>query len=170
MLVPSCLIMIPSSSLIDLKTFKISSSEAIVMSIGSVSSESISKSISSSSSDSSSSESMSKSISTSSISSSSESISISMSTSSSDCSSISTSLVSFSASFFKDSFTSSEISSFIVEASIPFAFSATTCSKFFIWSRASSTNDFFSVILLLNNLTYKYIHMLKNSIYDHQKH
>ena len=148
MWLPSCLTMIPSSSLIDLKTFKISSSDAFVRSIGSVSSESISKSISNSSSDSSSSESISMSISTSSMFSSSESISISMSKSSSDCSSISTSFDSFSVSFFKDSFTNSEISSFIVEASIPFAFSATTCSKFFICSSASSTNDFFSVILL----------------------
>ena len=36
-----------------------------------------------------------------------------------------------------------------VEASIPFAFSVTTCSKFFICNNASSTNDFFSLIFCI---------------------
>ena len=105
---------IPSSSLIALKTFKISSSDAPVKSIG-VSSESMSSSISISPSMSSSSASISMSIS----SSSEAGISISASTSTSSCSE-------------RDSFTNWLISSFIVEASIPFAFSAIASSTFFI--------------------------------------
>ena len=141
---PSFLMIIPSWSPIALKTFKISSSEAFVKSIGSSSSSSIVGNSNSSSNESSSS-SNSSSIGNSLSSSSSSSISVS----SSSCSPSSLSMYesnSESSSVSKDSFTNSLISSFIVEASIPFAFSETTFSKLFIWIRASSTRFCFSAI------------------------
>ena len=127
---PSFLTMIPSSSPIALNTFRISSSDASVKSIGLSSSESMSMSVSTSISTSSvsSSTSISTSISTSSVS---TSASTSVSKSTSSCSE-------------RDSFTNWLISSFIVEWSIPFAFSAIASSTFFIWISASCTNDLFS--------------------------
>ena len=126
---PSFLTMIPSSSPIALNTLRISSSEASVKSIG-LSSESMSMSKSKSMSISSA---LSASISTST-----SSVSSSMSTSTSTSSSSSCSD--------RDSFTNWLISSFIVEASIPFAFSAIASSTFFIWISASCTKFLFSCI------------------------
>ena len=152
--------MIPSWSPIALKTFKISASEAFVKSIGSSSSSSIvGNSNSSSSSNESSSSSNSSPIGNSLSSSSSSSISVS----SSSCSSSSLFMYesnSESSSVSKDSFTNSLISPFIVEASIPFAFSETTFSKLLIWISASSTRFCFSAIFF-NWFVYKYFQISK---------
>ena len=143
---PSFLTMMPSSSPIALNTFKISSSEALRKSIGSsdsssTSSNSMSISEKSSSSASSSSPAGFK------LSSSSESSSASNSNSS--CSE-------------RDSFTNWEISSFIVDWSIPFAFSAIASSTCFIWISASSTTFLFSCMKIYFFLN-KYIQTTKNS-------
>ena len=134
---PSFLKTAATSSGLALVRSKVSESSSISMSnsISSSSSMSISISISSSSS-------ISSSFSSESISSSS-SMSTSISISSSSSSDLSL------ASTIKDSFTNSEISSFIVEESIPFAFSAMTSSKPLIWFITSSANDFLFAILII---------------------
>ena len=143
--------MIPSSSPIALNTFKISSSDAPVKSSGNITSSSSTPRSKPSSSESLSINIVSNSISSSSPVTSSDSSSVSsISSSILPCSVIADSfffselLISIpsSTSFSRDSFTNSLISSFIVEASIPFAFCVTASSKFFICSNASSTKDF----------------------------
>ena len=70
----------------------------------------------------------------------------------------------------RDSLTNSLISSFIVEASIPFAFSLIAFSTAFICNRASSTIDF-SFILIFYTMCYafifidKYVNIAKKCFY-----
>ena len=124
----------------------VTSSSSSISSSSSNSSSMSSSSISSSMSSSSISSSMSSSSISSSMSSSSISSSSSNSTSAMSDSSSSESTSSSSSCSLRDSFTNSLISCLITEPSIPFAFSATASSKFFIWMIASSKMFFSSAI------------------------